>query len=55
MSLASCIKDINGKGKPAISKADQDLLKTFLQSCDCWDALQFVDGEENQVVPLVMG
>jgi glutathione S-transferase len=38
-----------------LGKADQDLLKTFLESCNCWDALQFADGEENQVVPLVTG
>jgi glutathione S-transferase len=64
---ADIIKTLNGPGyrvkcmlqvKQAfadLSDEDKKLLKTFLESCDCWDALQFADGEANQVVPLVVG
>lgn len=38
-----------------LNQADQDLLKTFLESCDCWDALQFAGGEKDRVIPLIVG
>lgn len=38
-----------------LSEADKDFLKPFLESCDCWDALQLAEDEVGQVLPLVVG
>ena len=38
-----------------LSDEHQTLLKPFLESCDCWQLLQFAEGEATQAQPLQVG
>ncbi len=38
-----------------LSDADRSLLQPFLESCECWEPLQFEEGEESQVIALEVG
>lgn len=39
----------------ALSDADRALVKPFLERVDCWEPLQFREGEAEQVTPIVVG
>ncbi|MFT7221432.1 MAG: glutathione S-transferase [Candidatus Azotimanducaceae bacterium] len=39
----------------ALDQKNRNLLKLFLESCECWEPLQFLEGEQEQVIALTVG